>query len=247
MKHLRYLEYGMRFRKLRILKVVEDSKLHKDGKKVIPSLWKYKCECDCGNNTIVCRANLFSGVTSSCGCYAIERSKKVNCKVNATKYRKGYIKIFLANSDKYTVIDKEDYFKIKDYYWRVSFNGKYVYTVIMKKGKSKHMLLHRLLTDFKYAIVDHKDGDRLNNRKTNLREATLLENRSNSKKFRNNKSGYKGVSWSSRDNKWRGSLTYQGKQYHLGLSNDPEELSKKYNELEKELHGEFAYSNRDKL
>ncbi len=81
----------------------------------------------------------------------------------------------------------------------------YVKTTTRKKShrdKRKHLTLHRLLTDFKWGMVDHKDGDPLNNRKTNLRKATPAQNAGNTKLLRNNKSGYKGVFWDKKYNRW---------------------------------------------
>jgi hypothetical protein len=64
--------------------------------------------------------------------------------------------------------------------------------------------------------IDHVNGDRVDNRFCNLREATLTENRWNSRKRVNNTSGYKGVSWDSARSLWKARINVGGKEKHLG-------------------------------
>lgn len=65
-------------------------------------------------------------------------------------------------------------------------------------------------------FIDHLNGKRADNRWTNLREATLVENLYNQKRSKNNKSGIKGVSWDKRRKKWRAVLVYNRGFKHLG-------------------------------
>src|SRR5258708_4633668 len=65
--------------------------------------------------------------------------------------------------------------------------------------------------------LDHKDGDRSNNKIANLREATASLNPSNQKRRSDNVSGYKGVCWHSQSGKWRAYITVNGRQKSLGL------------------------------
>lgn len=92
----------------------------------------------------------------------------------------------------------------------------------------------------KSELVDHIDGDGLNNRRNNLRPATNAQNVRNSRKRTTNTSGFKGVSWNKEHRKWRAEIMARGKKKFLGLFNTAEEAHKAYCEAAEQLHGEFA-------
>ena len=73
--------------------------------------------------------------------------------------------------------------------------------------------------------VDHIDGDKLNNRKENLRECTRANNLKNRKLNHNNKTGHKGVFWYDYNDyqKWRAYITLNGKQTYLGYFDNIED------------------------
>jgi len=88
-------------------------------------------------------------------------------------------------------------------------------------------------------IVDHINGDTLDNRKQNLRIATPLQNARNKKRAKNNTSGFKGVEWDPRRSKWRAAIVVQGRRRHLGHFDDAREASKRYEEAAKNIFGQF--------
>lgn len=109
-------------------------------------------------------------------------------------------------------------------------------------------LTHRLLWTYFYneqppKHIDHIDKNPLNNSIYNLRAATKSQNKYNTRKQKNNKSGYKGVCWAKANNKWKAQTKYDNKQIHLGYFDTPEEASAVYEQKAKELHGEFYYKN----
>lgn len=65
-------------------------------------------------------------------------------------------------------------------------------------------------------LIDHINGRRDDNRIENLREATRQCNAANSKRSKNNSSGFKGVSWHRSDRKWRATISVCGRQIFLG-------------------------------
>jgi len=89
--------------------------------------------------------------------------------------------------------------------------------------------------------IDHVDGNPSNNRMENLREATHGENSYNRGRQNNNTSGYKGVSWSATNKKWRAQIVKNGKRRHLGYFLCQEKAHQAYCVASKELHG--VYSN----
>ena len=91
--------------------------------------------------------------------------------------------------------------------------------------------------------VDHINGDKLDNRKENLRICTKKENQRNQKVRKDNTSGYKGVALMA-GKYWRAYITSGGsRQKHLGNFKTKEEAARAYDEKAKEYFGEFARLN----
>jgi hypothetical protein len=94
-------------------------------------------------------------------------------------------------------------------------------------------------------VIDHINGDGLDNRRANLRLATVAQNAWNSKK-RNSRSGYKGV-WFARDKGlWRAAIVYHGRRIHLGYFKDKISDAKAYDTAARKYYGEFAKPNFSK-
>ena len=87
--------------------------------------------------------------------------------------------------------------------------------------------------------VDHINGIKHCNIWTNLRECTQSQNLLNIGMRKNNKSGFKGVSWGNRDKKWRAQAQLNGKHFSLGSYCSPELASEAYQAFATEHHGEF--------
>jgi hypothetical protein len=94
------------------------------------------------------------------------------------------------------------------------------------KIKAKSFKAHRLTFLYHYGylpeLVDHIDGNRLNNRIENLREASKQENAQNQKVRLTNSSGVKGVSWHKVNKKWKVALCKNYKPYYFGSYEDKE-------------------------
>ncbi len=86
--------------------------------------------------------------------------------------------------------------------------------------------------------IDHINRNRSDDRFGNLREATRSQNKANSLKYRNNTSGYKGVS--RKRNKWQADIGVSGKTVHLGCFSDPEIASHVYQKAALHFFGEFT-------
>ena len=117
-------------------------------------------------------------------------------------------------------------------YYRVQFVGKlwHVHRIIFLYMKGR----------FPNSDLDHINGIVNDNRWVNLREATASENRFNSRRYRNNTSGFKGVAWCKQKNKWRGRVKVEGKEYHAGFFDDIHEAVNEVQELRNNLHKNFA-------
>lgn len=91
--------------------------------------------------------------------------------------------------------------------------------------------------------TDHRNGNPLDNRRSNLRNASPTQNQMNRRKSVLNTSGFKGVSWFSRTEKWRTQIRVGGKQRFLGYFDSLIEAAEAYDVAAKELFGEFARTN----
>lgn len=100
------------------------------------------------------------------------------------------------------------------------------------------LYVHGSMPDGRILKIDHINGDTGDNRLANLRLATGSQNHANSRRARNNTSGFKGVS-RFRD-KWRANVTKDNRKIFLGLFDAPEAAHAAYCAAAQELHGEFA-------
>jgi hypothetical protein len=88
--------------------------------------------------------------------------------------------------------------------------------------------------------IDHINNHRSDNRFSNLRLASHSENMMNTSKFKNNTSGYKGVSWHKQAEKWQAKIQANGKRLSLGVFDTAIEAFNAYSKKSVELHGEFS-------
>lgn len=131
-----------------------------------------------------------------------------------------YYRVFDNQKINSFIIDKEDKQLIEKYYWSKSHNG---YWISSSNYSNNHccIRLHRLLLGAKHGeYVDHKDRDRSNNRRNNLRLATKQENNINRTKQNNNKSGFVGVYWDKQTSMWRAQIKINNKIITLGRYNN---------------------------
>lgn len=153
------------------------------------------------------------------------------------------MKICLSNSNKVTYVDKVDK-ELAKFDWRISPDG---YARVTINGK--RWFMHRyIMQPPKDKEVDHKDGNRLNNRRRNLRICTRRENAINSCPMKSKVySKYKGVTYCStekRRKKWSVNLEINNKSVYVGRYLTEEEAKEAYNKKAKELFGEFAWLNK---
>ena len=149
---------------------------------------------------------------------------------------------------KVVLVDNEDYEMISKHNWSISHRNYVTRNIFtpMVKGKRKHwkVYMHRQIMKVNgESIIDHINGNELDNRKTNLRICTQRENSYNSKISKNNTSGFKGVTWRKSRKKWVAQIMYKRKGYGLGYFTDKIEAAKAYNEAAKKYFGEFAKLN----
>jgi hypothetical protein len=140
---------------------------------------------------------------------------------------------------KTTIIDDEDLEKVMKYTWYFQGNG---YAVRDQRHNGcRMMLLHRYIMDApKGVVVDHINGNTLDNRKINLRTCTHSQNSWNAKKRKDNTSGHKGVSWAKDRNKWVVRIKVNKVYIFGGYFDNKIKAAQKYKELLSTHRDEFA-------
>jgi ATP-dependent DNA ligase len=136
------------------------------------------------------------------------------------------------------LIDEEDIPKLNGY--NIYLTNGYP-CVVNKQRESKYV--HRILMDEPCGDVDHKNGNKLDCRKSNLRLCTTSENIANTQKRVTNTSGYKGVMFFKRDKNWHAQITKDYEKIHIGYFDSAKDAAKAYDKKAKELFGEFAVLN----
>jgi len=128
-----------------------------------------------------------------------------------------------------------------------TYNGHYaIRAVRVSKGESgrRTLMMHSVILPPKAGyFADHINGNKLDNRRANLRYATRTENGGNRPMQKNNTTGYKGVSFHIRKKKYGASIKHQQKQKNLGYFDTPEEASAAYNAAAEKHFNEFARLN----
>lgn len=143
------------------------------------------------------------------------------------------------------LVSPADYRTAKKYRWRVGTDGypaAWVYDTKAKRGRSLslHRLICRVPND---VLVDHKNRDRLDARRENLRPATPSENSANRTPTGKPKaSQYRGVAKHAQG-KWQAGAKHLDRFYHCGLHTDEAAAARAYDAKARELWGEFAVVN----
>lgn len=149
--------------------------------------------------------------------------------------------VFLKNGY-YALVDECDFQWALEFFWCLIGESKkrYVGRYIRRNGKKTSISMHRALIGVAGLQVDHINGNGLDNRRCNLRLATVAENQRNKSLPRMGK--YRGVE--KVGNVFRSRVRYDGVVYECGYFDLEEEAAIAYNTLAKQLHGEFATLNK---
>lgn len=92
------------------------------------------------------------------------------------------------------------------------------FVLTLDKNYQAHRLIFLIMTgDWPKGVIDHKDGDGFNNKWENLRDTNQVINGRNKKLPKNNTSGYRGVSWVKRENRWQVHIAVNKKMVYIGL------------------------------
>lgn len=159
----------------------------------------------------------------------------MNKKANEYQKNNGYIEVLYSNCNELFICDEETWDMVKDRTWHKNKNG---YPCANVNGHPT--LLHWIIMGKEKGYdIDHINGNKNDNRLSNLRKVTHQQNRCNSKLNSNNKSKFKGVCWSKASKKWMAYITFKSKRIYLGLYENIEDAKKARQNAEIVYFGQF--------
>ena len=160
-------------------------------------------------------------------------------------------KEIILNKGMRAIVDDEDFDRVTNKgKWYINNTGHVrmgLYMGTRSNGKIilKNLQLHRFIIDAPDGMeVDHINGNALDNRKQNLRVCTKSQNMMNRGAQKNNTSGFKGVYWNARKDKWMVTIGLNSKYIFIGYFSCKIEAAQAYNKAALKYHGEFAKINQ---
>lgn len=145
---------------------------------------------------------------------------------------------------KFAIVDDEDYEFLSQYKWFAFYPGRGNHVYARAIVNKKDFLMHKLLIKSPEGmVIDHIDGNSLNNQRKNLRVCSIADNVKNQKIRIDNKSGFKGVYWKKDKRKWEVTLQINGNKIFGGYYKNKIDAAKAYNFHALKYFGEFAKIN----
>lgn len=154
---------------------------------------------------------------------------------------------------KFALVDDDLFDELSQYEWRASQAGGYTYYAYRNENRdgvyrsvSMHRHIYSHLNLPTKDCIDHIDGNGLNNQTANLRPATFAENSRNQRLARSNRSGYRGVCWATKRQKWIAAISVDNRRINLGAFDSKVDAAAAYDAAAVKYHGEFARPNFSK-
>lgn len=192
------------------------------------------CDCECGTKDyITTTERLRNPKCRSCGCLRDKHQfkKKLNKYDLSGDYGIGY-----SSKNEEFYFDLEDCDRIKGYCWHITKDG----YIITNSNNNDYFLMHRLVMDAPQGYdVDHINHNKYDNRKSNLRITTTMQNCSNRKLT--NKYGANGIV-RTKDG-WTATIGHNWQLIYLGHFHNLEDAIKARKEAEEKYYGDFSYQN----
>lgn len=223
---------GIQFGKLKVL--------NREPNKNKRTMWK--CLCECGNEKVIVGYSLTTGATKSCG----NCNKSNNIPKSLNKFDlSGEYGIGYTRKNEIFLFDLEDYNIIKNYTWYMQdgYVKSTIYNSISKNPKTIYM--HRLVMNIsdRSIFVDHISHNTYDNRKSQLRLVTPMQNNQNAKPKKNRLCN--GVYWYERLKKWESLIGVNGKIIYIGLFDNYDDAVQARKDAETKYYGEYGYNHQN--
>ncbi len=222
------IEPGRRFHSLTIIKET-DPYVSPGGAKSR----RFVVRCNCGRLKTVILNTMKTGHTKSCGClFASPRPTTEPAPIDGSRW-------LPLTKGKWTLVDEDVFESLRCRRLWIGTSG---YAMMTKPHSRSLQRVHRFIVglgDDLSTLVDHINGDRLDNRRANLRTASAKQNTRNSRP--QGQRPYKGVTFQK--GKWVAQIGVDGRRVYLGRHTTIIEAARAYNAAAKRLHGEFAWLN----
>ena len=225
---------GKKFGRLTVLQRAEDL-ITENGNRFT----RWNCKCDCGNYTTVLASALTRSDRPSRSCGCLQKDKVSEIKDNVYDFSNDDYAIgYIDNTNDKFLFDKEDYDKVKQYHWYKEATG------YIRASNKERIFLHRLIMgNPDNMVIDHKNHNLLDNRKSNLRIVTNSQNAMNKVIVSNNTSGVTGVVWVKDMQQWRAEIKINMKTIYLGFFNNKDDAIAARKSAEEKYFGEYSYDN----
>jgi hypothetical protein len=163
------------------------------------------------------------------------------------KYGYDYRRINLGEG-RFAIVDQEDFYRLNNFHWGAKGEDQLIYAmrfVIEPNKKGKIVSMHReMMNAPKGLLVDHRNGDTLDNRRSNLRLATHSQNMSNRGKLKKKAtSQYIGIFLEKSSGRWVVKTTHNNKSIWIGRFDSEIDAARAYDRAAIKYHGEFARLN----
>lgn len=154
------------------------------------------------------------------------------------------MKLIPLSKGYYTKVSDKDYNQLSKFEWCYG-NGYAVRSSERdENNKQKGYKMHRVILDAPEGVhVDHKNGDKLDNRRSNLRLCNDSQNQANARFSTRNRSGYRGVVWRKSRQIWIAQIYVKNKQIYLGSSHNKAEAAEMYDQAARKYFKGFARPN----
>lgn len=150
----------------------------------------------------------------------------------------------LQNSNEFLIIDDEDFERLSKFKWYIGTRDRIFRTIYEFRKVTKNVSVANEVLQRYDTIFDHRDRNKLNNKKDNLRETDDSKNNANKLKYNysNQTSKFKGVT-KRKDKVFDSRISIRRKTIHLGRFENEEDAARAYDKKASELFGEFAVTN----
>lgn len=199
--------------------------------------------CSCGKEFTVLPYTLNTRKQFMCKECCVKRNIDIGKWAHGKRVNDYKIEGDVVRINQNILIDLDDLDKIKsfDRYWGINMGG-YAYCT----KDNQQIFMHRIIVGLPIKldrqdgrVADHINGNKLDNRKCNLRILSSKQNPINCATYSTNTSGVKGLSWDEKLRKWRVSIQVNKQNIYLGIYKDKEEAIKVRKEAEEKYFGKL--------